>query len=136
MAKGTIAKQTLLTLVTVLAVAFVLVVVLYKYIPTNKIVPTKVKEYKTSQEVATEIAETQESDALKKQEKSYEITDADLNLYRSTQSYNPGKPDPFDDYVEPVEDKTAEAGTSTTTTTSVNTTDNYYKAANIQTGAK
>lgn len=136
MAKGTIAKQVLLTFVTLIAVGLVLVVVLYKYIPTNKIVPTKVKAYKTSQEVATEIAETQQSDALTKQEKTYEITDSDLNLYRSTQSYNPGKPDPFDDYVEPVEENTTTAGTGTTTTTDVNTTDNYYKAANIQTGAK
>ena len=126
MAKGTIAKQVLLTFVTLIAVGLVLVVVLYKYIPTNKIVPTKV----------TEIAETQQSDALTKQEKTYEITDSDLNLYRSTQSYNPGKPDPFDDYVEPVEENTTTAGTGTTTTTDVNTTDNYYKAANIQTGAK
>ena len=135
MAKGTIAKQVLLTFVTVIAVGLVLAVVLYQYIPTNKIIPTKVKAYKTSQEVATEIAETQQSDALTKQEKNYEITDADLSLYRSTQSYNPGKPDPFDDYVEPVVENTTTAGTETTTT-NVNTTDNYYKAANIQTGAK
>ena len=74
----------------------------------------------------------------------FEVTDWDLELYKSAQSYNPGKADPFAEYAETVGNETtvsgqtgaSSGGTSTSVPVDANTTNNYYTAANINPGSK
>ena len=74
------------------AIALILGILFYDYIPTNKIIPSK-EAYYTPNEVKAEIDE--QITEIEKTEISYEVTDADLNVYKQTSSYRPGKPDPF-----------------------------------------
>ena len=87
-----IVKEIFIMLLLCVAIILVLGILFYDYIPANKVIPTK-EAYTTSDEVKTEIEE--EVTEMKKTEVSYEITDSNLNLYKQTSSYKPGKPDPF-----------------------------------------
>lgn len=92
--KKNIFKEILITLLIVVAVGLVLAVVFYQYIPSNRVIPSKVTAYQASEEVEKEIEEEANSE-LMEQQRTYEITDADLSMYRQNDSYRPGKVDPF-----------------------------------------
>ena len=146
-------KKTLkqVIIVTVLTVALVFAIIFYKYIPTNKVIPTKVPAYSTPESVEAEIKESNTETEFASENQVYEITDSDLSQYQSKRSYNPGKSDPFKEYTESSDDgnngtsnaqngspsssdgKTNSGGTSTE---NKNVTDNYYKASGIGTGSK
>lgn len=87
-----IIKEIFIMLLLCVAIALILLILFYDYIPTNRVIPTK-EAYVTQENVKAEIAE--QITELEKTEISYEITDADLNLYKQTSSYKPGKSDPF-----------------------------------------
>lgn len=144
-------KQVMIVFLTVLTVALVFAIIFYKYIPTNKVIPTKVPAYSTPESVEAEIKETNTETEFASENQVYEITDSDLSQYQSKRSYNPGKSDPFKEYTESSDDgnagtnnaqnassspndgKTNNGGTSTE---NKNVTDNYYKASGIGTGSK
>lgn len=96
-------KEVFIMLLVCVAIVLILGVLLYDYIPNNKVVPSKVA-YKTpenvQEEIAVEITEYEKTNIV------YEITDSDLNLYKSTKSYNPGKADPFADLSNEVTEST------------------------------
>lgn len=85
-------KEIFIMILLCIAIALILGILFYDYIPTNKIIPSK-EAYHTPDEVKTEIDE--QITEIEKTEISYEVTDADLNVYKQTSSYRPGKPDPF-----------------------------------------
>jgi len=87
-----IIKETFIMLLLCVAIILILGILFYDYIPINKVVPTK-QAYSTPENVKTEINE--QITEIEKTEVSYEITDSDLNLYKQTSSYKPGKSDPF-----------------------------------------
>lgn len=87
-----IIKETIIMLLLCIAILLIIGILFYDYIPTNKIVPTK-QAYETPNNVKEEINET--ITELEKTEISYEITDADLNVYKQKSSYKPGKANPF-----------------------------------------
>lgn len=87
-----IIKEILIMLLLCIAIVLILGLLFYDYIPTNKMLPAK-EAYVTPNEVKEEINET--ITELEKTEISYEITDADLNIYKQSSSYKPGKKDPF-----------------------------------------
>lgn len=91
MAKSII-KEIIIMLLLCVAILLILGILFYDYIPTNKVIPTK-EAYQTPEEVKNELSE--EVTEMEKTEVSYEITDADLNIYKQSKSYNPGKKDPF-----------------------------------------
>lgn len=144
-------KQVITILLTIITVALVFAIIFYKYIPTNKVIPTKVPAYSTPERVEAEINETNTETEFTSQNQVYEITDSDLSLYQSKKSYNPGKSDPFKAYSEGSTEtnSTGESQDSSGTTTgnsknegnektleNQNVTDNYYKSAGIGTGSK
>ena len=47
MSKNNIAKQIFIALLMIIAIALVLALIFYQYIPTNKMVPAKVQAYST-----------------------------------------------------------------------------------------
>lgn len=75
-----------------IAIILILGILFYDYIPTNRVIPTK-EAYSTPENVKVEINE--QITEIEKTEISYEITDSDLNIYKQTSSYKPGKKDPF-----------------------------------------
>ena len=130
----TIFKEVFIILLVCIAIILIMAVIFYNYIPTNKIIPAKVTAYKTPENIETEITEDTIG-SYTTQETEYTIDNTDLTQYQVTQSYNPGKPDPFAEYSEAnVAGNTAEP--SGNNSVDRNTTDNYYTSENINTGTK
>ena len=135
----TILKEIFIIFLITLAVGLVLALIFYQYIPTNRIVPSKVTAYATPEEVAKEIEDASQEE-LEGENKVFTITDADLALYRSERSYNPGKVNPF----AKASSATSEQGSGQTTPSEggtspnvdANTTDNYYTASGVGSGTK
>ncbi len=86
-------KEICIMILLCVAIVLVLGVIFYDSIPSNKVVPNKLKAYATPENVVTEINE--EITEANKVEVTYEIKGSDLTLYKQTHSYTPGKPDPF-----------------------------------------
>lgn len=146
-------KQIIISILTCIAIVLIAALIFYQYIPSNKVIPAKVQAYSTPESIKTEIEDKVEEE-LKAQNELYEITDADLDSYKRTKSYNPGKSDPFaPDTTEdestsssnpnsknasaPATEKTDKTEDKTESkTVDRNTTDNYYTAENISSGAK
>lgn len=87
-----IIKEIIIMLLLCVAILLILGVLFYDYIPTNKVVPSKIA-YSTPENIQEEIDET--IIEANKTKITYEITDADLNIYKQTNSYVAGKKDPF-----------------------------------------
>ncbi len=87
-----IIKEIFIMLLLCIAIILILGILFYDYIPANRVIPTK-EAYVTPNDVKEEINE--QITEIEKTEISYEITDADLNIYKQSSSYKPGKKDPF-----------------------------------------
>lgn len=85
-------KEIFIILLLSIAILLILGILFYDYIPINRVVPQK-EAYSTPDEVKNEIDE--EIAETEKIEVTYEVTDADLNIYRQTGSYTEGKANPF-----------------------------------------
>lgn len=132
----TIFKEIFIMLLVCVAIILIMAVIFYNYIPTNKIIPTKVTAYKTPDNIQAEITEDTIG-SYTTQEKEYTIQDSDLSKYQVTQSYNPGKPDPFAEYSEAdVSGNNIDNNTGSNNNVDKNTTDNYYNSENINKGTK
>lgn len=88
-----ILKEMFIILLLCLAICLVLGVIFYDYIPTNKVVPSTVEAYKTSNTIKDEIS--QEIVDYPKQNITLEITDSDLTMHKQDHSYESGKANPF-----------------------------------------
>lgn len=88
-----IIRETIISLLVCLAVLLILSVVLYNYIPANKVIPETIK-YTPSKEVQTQLNATVD-DNPEEILMTYEITAQDLDNYERTNEYNPGKVNPF-----------------------------------------
>lgn len=86
-------REICIILLLCVAIVLILGVVFYDYIPSNKAVPNKLSTYVTPENVQQEIEE--KVTETEKESVTYTITGADLNLYKQTNSYVSGKPDPF-----------------------------------------
>ena len=104
-----IIKEIIIMLLLCVAILLILGVLFYDYIPSNKVVPSKIA-YSTPENIQEEINE--EVIEANKTKITYEVTDADLNIYKQSNSYVPGKRDPFSvEETQPTENATG--GTST-----------------------
>ena len=140
--KKSIIKEILLTLLVTVAVVLILAVIFYQYIPSNRVIPSKVTAYQASEEVAEEIEQDSTAE-IAGQNQTYEVTDEDLLMYKKIDSYRPGKVDPFA-ASSPREPSGEEGNTGSsnviqepsTQPQDRNTTDNFYTAANVNKGTK
>ena len=105
-----IIKEILIILLLCLAICLVHGVIFYDYIPTNKVVPSTVEAYKTSDTIKEEI--NQEIVEYPKQNITFEITDSDLTIHKQEKKYDSGKANPF---------ATASSGTTGNTTGGLST---------------
>ena len=138
--KKSIFKEILLTLLVIVAVVLVLAVIFYQYIPSNRVIPSKVTAYQASEEVAKEIEQDSNAE-LVEQQRTYEVTDEDLLMYKKIDSYRPGKVDPFAPASASISgeennnnnEQNSNPGLNENQEqeTNKNTTDNYYTASGI-----
>ena len=134
-----IIKQIFIILLICIAILLIFALVFYQYIPSNKVIPSKVEAYETPETIKAEIEEKAEGQELIGRNEMYEITDEDLSLYKSTKNYNPGKSDPFSKYDEQPKGNNIDDDDSDKNNSSKpdkNTTDNYYTAENVARGTK
>ena len=122
-------REIIIILLILLAIILLLAVLLYKYIPSNKIIPEEIT-YVTSEPIKEELANmdvSTETDFIM----SYELTASDMNNYKRIDSYVPGKVNPFSTYEE--ETPNGEEQNGTTNVNSPNTNTNTQKG-NTSTG--
>ena len=88
-------KEIIIMLLICLVAMLILAIVLYKYIPNRKVVP-EVVTYAATEEVQDllndNIDTKSDSDNVIL---TYEVTSSDLKNYQSTNTYVPGKSNPF-----------------------------------------
>ena len=119
-----IAKEIIIGLLLCLAIILILAVMMYSFIPNNKVIPEPVK-YSAPEEVkkVLEEATTDSSQVIL----TYEVNSSDLSLAQRTNDYNPGKVNPFSSYqvqqATPSENgSTTPSGTSSGSSTPGNST--------------
>ena len=88
-----IIKEIIMILLLTLAIILVLGVLLYEYVPANKIIPEKVS-YTTPEEAKTEL-ETDIDESEEELYVDYHIDSTQLNNYKKIQEYVPGRKNPF-----------------------------------------
>ena len=114
-----IIKEIIIMLLLCVAILLILGVLFYDYIPSNKVVPSKIA-YSTPENIQEEIEE--EVIEANKTKITYEVTDADLNIYKQSNSYVPGKRDPFSvEETQPTENATGGTATNNEETVETNT---------------
>ena len=132
----TIFKEVLIILLVCVAIVLLMAVIFYNYIPTNKVIPAKVTAYQLPQNVEEIINETT-IDSYNSSSINYTTDNADLSKYQATQSYNPGKADPFSASTEDTNSTTNNNGSGTSNEpVDQNVTDNYYTSQNVGSGTK
>ncbi len=121
----TVLKEIIIILLLCLAIMLLLGILLYEYVPMSKTLPNPVS-YATPDNVKQELAEAGEVD----QDQiimTYEVDSTDLNNYKTTQNYKPGKANPFSSYEAAGENTTQGASTTGgngSTNTGANTNNN------------
>ena len=107
----TIIKEIIIMLLLCLAIILVLGVLLYEYVPSNKIIPDEVS-YTKPDEIKEELSKTDNDDDDDDDLPVISINAADLDNYERINTYIPGKPNPFSSYETAGED-TNQNGSST-----------------------
>lgn len=103
-------KEIIIILLLTLAIILLLGVILYDYVPMNKVLPEKVT-YTSSEEVKQISSEvTQKNDEIPIT--SYTVTSTDLKNYKRVNDYTAGRKNPF----AAVESSGTSSGTTTGTT--------------------
>lgn len=111
--RKSIAKEIIIGLLLTLAILLVLAVLMYAYIPNNKVVPELVS-YSVPQEAKKAIEEsTMDTSQVIL---TYEVNSSDLSTAQRTKDYNPGKVNPFSSYE--VQTTTEDGGTPGSTNNS------------------
>ena len=88
-----IIKEIIMILLLALAIILVLGVLLYEYVPANKIIPEKIS-YTTPEEVKTEL-ETNVNENDEELYVDYHIDSTQIRNYQKIQDYVPGRKNPF-----------------------------------------
>ena len=89
-----IIKETIITILLCVAILLILSVLFYDYNPMSKVVPSK-QAYTTPETIKDELEEMVEEEKLTIENKVYTIEGSDLNIYKQSKSYVPGKANPF-----------------------------------------
>ena len=109
-------KEIIKILLLTLSIILILGVLLYGYVPVNKMIPEKVS-YTTPEEAKSEL-ETNVSENDDELYVDYHIDSTQLNNYKKIQEYVPGKKNPF----ASLEKENVTNTTGNNTTNSGNTT--------------
>lgn len=121
MAKNII-KEIIIILLLTLAMILILGVLLYEYVPANKIIPEKVS-YTTPESAKMEL-ETDPNVDDTQVIITYQIDSTDLNNYKKIHEYVPGKKNPFEEVSEETQQTQGNNGTTTNQPSGSNTNTN------------
>ena len=122
---GKIIKEMMIMLLVCLLGILIFAVIFYEFIPNRKVVP-EVNQYMASEQVKELMAD----DIDKRDDQvvlTYKVTSSDLNNYKVTKDYVPGKANPFGPVAQDPETNattnttTGNTNSSTTTNTSETT---------------
>ena len=125
-----IIKEIIIILLLTLAIILVLGVLLYGYVPANKIIPEKIS-YTTPEEAKTEL----ETDVNENDDElyiDYHIDSTQLNNYKKIQEYVPGKKNPFASLENENVSNTSTSGTTPSSTTNNGSTVNNGSATSSE----
>ena len=125
-----IIKEIIIVLLLILAIILILGILLYEYVPNNKIIPQQVS-YTTPENVKEELSTSENVDDSQVI-MTYEVTATDLTNYKKTKDYVSGKKNPFESIESQntttentTSGNTVNSGTTgNSSTTNTNTTDN------------
>lgn len=128
-------KEIFIILLLCCAICLILGIIFYDYLPTNKVVPSTVEAYKTSNTIKEEI--NQNSTFSKNETIVLEITDSDLDLYKKDKSYDSGKANPFSTVSEnainnATSSNTVNLGNSNTQTSNPDSTDHFFNSTGLK----
>lgn len=126
--KKNIMKEIIIILLLILAIILILGVLLYDYVPNNKIIPQQVS-YTTPEKVKSELA-TDDSVDTTEVVVTYEVNADDLKNYKKVKDYVSGKKNPFESITA---DNTTNGNTTSqggTTTGTSNSTTSQGQATN------
>lgn len=130
-----IIKEIIIFLLLVLAIILILGVLLYEYVPTNKMIPEKVS-YTTPESVKSEL-QTDESVDNTEVVVTYQIDSTDLSNYKKINEYVPGKKNPFESIKQDntITDENTTSSNETTSGSTENSNTKKNDAVNQQNGA-
>lgn len=120
MAKN-IMKELIIILLLALAIILLLGVILYDYVPSNKIVPEKVS-YSPPEEIKQEL-ENIIADSSYEEPQTYTIEAEDLSNYKKIQEYVPGRKNPFASTNTEIDNNTVTDNANGTNTNTQSTSD-------------
>lgn len=131
-----IVKEIIIILLMILAIILILGVILYDYVPANKIIPEEVS-YSTPETLQQELNDDT-SDMTTGDLPTYTITDSELTNYKKIQEYVPGKKNPFASIAtnNTVEDSTNSTATETQSNTNNTADANKTTSNNSATAAE
>lgn len=89
-----IIKEIIIVLLLILAIILILGILLYEYVPNNKIIPQQVS-YTTPENVKEELSTSENVDDSQVI-MTYKVTATDLTNYKKTKDYVSGKKNPFE----------------------------------------
>ena len=90
----TVFKEIIIILLLCLTILLVLSVLFYDYNPISKVVPNKIA-YTAPESIKNDLEEENTIEEIAVENKVYTIEGSDLNIYKKSNSYNPGKANPF-----------------------------------------
>ena len=102
----TIIKEIGIGALLLIAIALVLGIIFYDYIPNNKTVPIKIQAYSMPEDIKEDLDKAIPDE--QKIIKTYSIDNADLDTYEATNDYDKGKPNPFAAYGEEIQGNVSE----------------------------
>ena len=129
-----IIKEIIIMLLVCLVTMLVLAISLYKFIPNRKIVP-EIATYKASEEVQDLLEDNidQNDNQTSQNIATYEVTASELKGYQKTNTYGPGKSNPFAPASKSVSgdgENTGSDGTSSENNTSDNNKNDNPNSSN------
>lgn len=129
-----IIKEIIIMLLVCLVTMLVLAISLYKFIPNRKIVP-EIATYKASEEVQDLLEDNidQNDNQTSQNIATYEVTASELKGYQKTNTYVPGKSNPFAPASKSVSgdgENTGSDGTSSENNTSDNNKNDNPNSSN------
>ena len=123
-------KESTIMLLICLVLLLLLAVIFYEYIPSRKVV-SEITKYvpssKVSQQLSDNIDKLDAEVILTFEQGGYEVTSSDLNKYKITEDYVPGKANPFAEEAESVSGSTSTSNNSSSSSTKTSSSANASK---------
>lgn len=130
-----ILKEIIIILILCVVILLILGVIFYDYIPTNKVVPSTVEAYQTSNTIKDEISQNVADYNTASTTIVKEITESQLEFDKKNKSYDQGKVNPFANTSASADGNTTNGGSTNVTpgiSQNPDSTDHFYNNAGLK----